>query len=283
MKNILLTGASGFIGNCILKKIVKLNYFILAIGSKKVNYKHKNFKFLKCNLKKKISLKNKKSFDYIIHTSAISPGKNITKKLIMNYNLKSTENIINLAKKEKIPNLIFLSSISIYGKISKKLLKVTTKIRTPGSYGKSKLINEKLINSSGLNAVSIRLPGVVGKSSKRNLLTRIINSKNKKIQAYNKLSKFNNVIHVENLANFIISLCKKKKLKKGNLPVLLSSKKPIKIHHALRIIANKKKILFKHSNRNSYIIDNSVAEKEYNFKPWTVTYTLQKFKREFHL
>ena len=280
MKNILLTGASGFIGSCILKKILKLNYTVYAIGNTKVKFRHKNFKFIKQNLKKKIVLNKKVNFDYIIHTAAISPAKNISDEAIMSYNLKSTENIINFAKDKKIQNLIFLSSISIYGKITEKSLKVSTKIRSPDMYGKSKLFNEKLIHTSGMKAVSIRLPGVVGKSSKRNLLTRIVSSKKKTIYAYNKFSKFNNTINVENLSDFIISLCKKK-FKKGHYPILVSSKEPIKIHKVLNIIAPDKKIVYRPSNINSFIIDNSVAIKKYNFNPWTVTYTLQKFKKEY--
>ena len=131
-----------------------------------------------------------------------------------------------------------------------------------------------------LNAVSIRLPGVVGKSSKRNLLTRIVSSKKKTIYAYNKFSKFNNAIHVENLSDFIIGLCKKKFIK-GHCPILVSSKEPIKIYKALSIIAPDKKIVYKPLNINSFIIDNNVAIKKYNFKPWTVTYTLQKYKKEY--
>ena len=78
MKNILLTGASGFIGSCILKKILKLNYSVYAIGNTKVKFRHKNFKFIKQNLKKKIVLNKRVNFDYIIHTAAISPAKYVS-------------------------------------------------------------------------------------------------------------------------------------------------------------------------------------------------------------
>lgn len=279
MKNILLTGSSGFIGKNLLRKLVSSNFFVYAIGKKKPNFRHINFKFIKCDLKKKIILKKIRKIQCIIHTAAISPENKITERKMFKYNFLTTKNIIDYAKKNKILKFIFLSSISIYGKIDVPTLSENTEIKNPSAYGLSKLKNEEYIKKSNLSSISIRLPGVVGKLSKRNLLTRILKSKKKTINAYNKNKLFNNVIHVDNLSNFIIELCNKK-FKRGNIPVLVSSAKPIHFKKVMNILAKKKKIKYIKKLKNSFVINNNLAIKKFKFKPWSTIYSLKKFVME---
>jgi len=279
MKNILLTGSSGFIGKNLLRNLVSSNFFVYAIGRKKPNFRHLNFKFIKYDLKKKIILKKIRKIQCIIHTAAISPENNITERKMLKYNFLTTKNIIDYAKKNKILKFIFLSSISIYGKIDVPTLSENTRIKNPSAYGLSKLKNEEYIKKSNLSSISIRLPGVVGKLSKRNLLTRILKSKKKIIIAYNKNELFNNVIHVDNLSNFIIELCNKK-FKRGNIPVLVSSKKPIHFKKVMNILAKTKKIKYIKKLKNSFVINNNLAIKKFKFKPWSTIYSLKKFVME---
>jgi nucleoside-diphosphate-sugar epimerase len=279
MKNILLTGSSGFIGKNLLRKLVSSNFFVYAIGRKKPNFRHINFKFIKYDLKKKIILKKISKIQCIIHTAAISPENKITERKMLKYNFLTTKNIIDYAIKNKILKFIFLSSISIYGKIDEPTLSENTRIKNPSAYGLSKLKNEEYIKKSNLSSISIRLPGVVGKLSKRNLLTRILKSKKKIINAYNKNKLFNNVIHVDNLSNFIIELCNKK-FKRGNIPVLVSSTKPIHFKKVMDILAKKKKIKYIKKLKNSFVINNNLAIKKFKFKPWSTIYSLKKFVME---
>jgi len=279
MKNILLTGSSGFIGKNLLRNLVSSNFFVYAIGRKKPNFRHINFKFIKYDLKKKIILKKIRKIQCIIHTAAISPENKITERKMFKYNFLTTKNIIDYAKKNKILKFIFLSSISIYGKIDVPTLSENTRIKNPTAYGLSKLKNEEYIKKSNLSSISIRLPGVVGKLSKRNLLTRILKSKKKIINAYNKNKLFNNVIHVDNLSNFIIELCNKK-FKRGNVPVLVSSTKPIHFKKVMNILAKKKKIKYIKKLKNSFVINNNLAIKKFKFKPWSTIYSLKKFVME---
>lgn len=279
MKNILLTGASGFIGRNILRYFLKSNYFVYAIGKKKPKINNKKFKFIKLDLKKKILFKKRIKFFCIVHTAAISPNKSIKDIYLKNYNIKSTRNLAKYAISNQIKKFIFLSSVSVYGKILKNVINKNSKINKPSAYGYSKFLNEKYLNNEKLNVISIRLPGVVGKFSKRNLLTRILKIKKNIIYAFNKEKLFNNVIHVENLCKFIVSLCNKK-FKKGNTAILVSAKSPIPFNKVLDIIVKRKKILYKNNLMNSFTIDNSYAIKKFNFKPWTTSYTLKKFVKE---
>ena len=73
-------------------------------------------------------------------------------------------NLIYLAK--KIKKFIFLSSVSVYGKINIKVLKEDYKPNNPNKYGISKLICEQALNELSkynISFISIRLPIVVGK------------------------------------------------------------------------------------------------------------------------
>tara|TARA_Y100000816_G_C26098612_1_gene581833 strand:- start:2375 stop:2788 length:414 start_codon:yes stop_codon:yes gene_type:complete len=56
-KTVIITGSSGLLGFELLKRLVKDGYIVVGLDKKRVTYTHKNFHFVKCDLKdeKKIS------------------------------------------------------------------------------------------------------------------------------------------------------------------------------------------------------------------------------------
>ena len=207
MKKILLTGVTGFIGSNIYKLLTKSGYEVDCI----VRKKNKNFKrIIVHDLKKPFQKKKYKKYDCIVHAAAYSPinEKNIT-PLFYN-NVIATKNLVDFANCYKIKKIIFMSSVSIYGDIKCKIIKNTTSINNPSDYGLSKLLCEKLLNNEANNfkSISIRLPGVLGSNSVRNLFTNLLYNirNNKNIEIYNPDFKFNNCIHVDDLGNFVKTL-----------------------------------------------------------------------------
>ena len=118
-KNILVTGAAGFIGFNLLKEISKNSDFNITIldnfsrGKKDNEFislikKKKNIKIKKIALTQKFQINQ--NFSYIFHLAAIVGVKNVKKDIVKTFdtNLNSTLNLLNAFKsKKKKPTFIF--------------------------------------------------------------------------------------------------------------------------------------------------------------------------------
>lgn len=280
MKKILLTGANGFIGSNILKVLNEKNIDVDCIIRKK---NKKIPQAIIHNLKFELDLSSKIKYDCIIHAAATSPQKKIDFEDYFFDNIVATKNLINFANNNGVKKIIFLSSISVLGEINHKLISVTTPVINPSDYGLSKAICEKLLFSKNnkFKSISIRLPGVLGKNSVRNLLTEILEKakKSEVIDIYNPKSKFNNCIDVKNLSLFICELISCKINEHDTFPI--ASKDSLKIIDIVERIINKlgsfSKINIIKKNNLSFRVNNSYAINKYNYRPNTVKSVINNF------
>lgn len=140
---ILITGANGYIGNCLfnfLKK--KFNVFGIDCNV------YLNKQIIKCNLLNKKKL-DKILFeikpDVIIHLAAQSlVDETINKKKYYENNILVSNILIDLMKKNNIKKIIFSSTAAIYKKETKPL-KENSKLKPLSYYAKTKLTCEKNI------------------------------------------------------------------------------------------------------------------------------------------
>jgi UDP-glucose 4-epimerase len=283
-KKILLTGASGFIGKNIIDILQKKN-FIIYCFVRKLKKNTKKIKYIKHDLLNYI--KFDETCDVIIHCSAKSPEKNEFNYTDYKNNILITKNLIEYSKNNKPKKIIFLSSLSIYGKIITKKVNEKTRILSSDLYGKSKLECENLFKeiSKKIPVISIRLPGVIGKNSVRNWLSNLINDvkKNKSINIYNLNGSFNNTIHVNDLGKFITKLINIK-FKKFN-KVCLATKKPIKIYEIINLFKkfyklDNEKINIKQTKKRNFLIDYGLAKKKFDYIPTSTKSSLVKFLKE---
>ena len=121
---ILLTGADGFIGSHILKKLNEYNIEIIAfiynynefiIKSKK----YENVIFIKVNLNTKYNLKqilNNYHIDAVIHCAYVSKYSNNNELYtnVLNVNLIATYKLIQYAIENNIKKFFYISSAGIY-------------------------------------------------------------------------------------------------------------------------------------------------------------------------
>ena len=97
---IIITGANGYLGSCLIKYLSKFNYKILGIYRKKLKLplKKKNVKYLQFNLLKKIPVNIiKDKYDVMLHFAGpkndrLSVTKNIKQIL---QSIKIDKNVIN--------------------------------------------------------------------------------------------------------------------------------------------------------------------------------------------
>lgn len=177
-RNIIIFGGSGYIGRNIIINILNnqniKNIFVLDIQKLDLSIKkNKKVNYIFCDVRKKIKIKSNIKFDTIINLSAIHREPGHKKIEYFDTNINGTKNIIKFAEEKKINNIIFTSSIAVYGKqLFKKNEKSKLYPDTP--YGISKLISEKLFENWQIKSkdrtLTISRPGVVfGKDEKGNM------------------------------------------------------------------------------------------------------------------
>jgi UDP-glucose 4-epimerase len=283
--NILITGGSGFIGSRIADFFKKNHNVICTYYNNPI--KIKNVKKIKLNLTKKIIIKKK--IDLIIHCASKTSLNSSKDSIMLSQNIKMIKNLLDFVKKKNIKNFVFLSSVSAYGKINKRILFENHKPKNLSTYGKSKLICEKLLsNFSQINKdfkfLSIRLPGVVGYGSHGNFISDLTNKiiSGKKIQVSNKLSYFNNIIFVNDLAKFVMEIIKTKNLK--CMSINIASDKKIRIVDVIKFIYFRlnirENVQWIKKKNQSFCIDFSNALK-CGYKPISVKKSLTNFTNDY--
>tara|TARA_R110001583_G_scaffold110092_2_gene259006 strand:+ start:311 stop:1228 length:918 start_codon:yes stop_codon:yes gene_type:complete len=156
---ILITGAAGFLGSHLCDELLASNYTILGIdnffrGKKENLPTHKNFNFIKCNLKNKPLTKkifNKFNPDIVIHYAAINGTRYFydMPHRVCNDNIIITQNVLEACNK-KVKKIIYASSSEVYGpspitptKESEPI--ILHPIADRDSYASSKAIGEFLV------------------------------------------------------------------------------------------------------------------------------------------
>ena len=191
---ILITGANGLVGRAcqFYAKIKKYDFSI--VSRKNPLFKEiKSFKSLKEITTKEVQ------FDLVIHCAAATPFNCEVGKIAYTNN-KIDRELSEFINTASINQVVYLSSMAVYGDINVDVLSEKTIINNPNLYGLSKYSGENYIKETCKNKnvklAIIRLPGVVGKNMPniffRRLYDSILNYKEVMIRSKNSL--FNNAV-----------------------------------------------------------------------------------------
>ena len=201
MKRILITGATGFIGQSLIKPLLNMNKTIRAtirsnnLFSSNTEIEYRNVKDINHETKWKEILDD---IDCIIHCAGqthIREAKKGYQSIYHSVNVYGTKQLAKQATESKVKRLIFLSSIKVNGEytannyndtdkdfLSKKIFMQSDKPNPENPYAISKLEAEKALweisSRTGLEVVVVRLPLVYGYGAKGNLerLIKIVKS-----------------------------------------------------------------------------------------------------------
>ncbi len=168
-KTILVTGATGFIGRHLTRRLIELDeYKVVAITrypEKAKELESKGIKVLKADITKKADLRKLNEFpiDIIIHCAACVESKN--PKVLNKVNIEGTENICKLAVELGVEKLIYLSSVAVVSGNKQVPLTEDLPFRATSPYGQSKLEAEKkalVYRRKGVPVIILRPPIVYG-------------------------------------------------------------------------------------------------------------------------
>jgi nucleoside-diphosphate-sugar epimerase len=287
--NYLVTGCSGFSGAQIAFQLAVQGHNVIAIvgpNSQSKLAQHKNIKNYKINLSGNILIKE--DVDIVVHAAARSAWPGVGVDMFVNDNIIATKNLISFSVKKKVKKFIFFSSISVYGEISTNLLDENTPIVNPQSYGLSKLICEEMLNEvcrcKVLSGVSIRLPGIIGKDSVRNWITKsyFAAKRGEPIYVSNPKSSFNNVVHISDLVSLISAITISNW--DGHEIVTAGSSGVITAGKVAEIIAGSvnlsSSVIVGGAYRKEYLISTNKLNNLFKYKPSNVKEVIEKFINE---
>lgn len=184
---IMVTGSAGFIGKHVARALTDAGHGVFFH-----NRTHTSF----CDC------------DLIVHCAAAA-GPWHTQENIWRDNIDLTRKVIEFAKPTYTP-IIFTSSIMVHGDNANRVVNEQTPVYSGASYyAQSKHMCEYMLHMSGVSYVSLRLPAVIGPDANlRNWLpnTARLLLQGKPTTIYGPKFLFNNVVHVNDLCDFIVHL-----------------------------------------------------------------------------
>ena len=260
-QKILITGAAGFIGYSLCKKLItNKNYEVIGIDNmnsyysvklKKARIKElkyeKNFEFFKLDLQEKSKLNDlfkRKKFD-VVYNFAAQAGVRYSFEnpdSYVNSNIIGFNNLLNLIKRFKVKKLFFASSSSVYGDIGPFPKKENSKLNTLNIYSLSKLSNEIIAKSfserSNTQIIGLRFFSIYGEWGRPDMLILkylLAAKKKKNFELFNYGNHYRDFTYIDDAIEIVIKLSKLKIDKKFDIFNICSSR-PIKITEILKII-----------------------------------------------
>ncbi len=208
MKNVLITGGSGFIGSYFNEK---LDTIIVNYDLREPIHPTKN-KFLKGDICDFVVLNKavkENKIDAIIHLAAAHHDFGITREGYFEVNELGTENICKVAEENNIKKIIFYSSVAVYGE-NKKPSTEEMPPNPSNHYGASKLAGEAKLKiwseREGNQAIVIRPCLVYGPRNTANMFNLIKQIDSGKFFNVGKGDNVKSICYVENIVEATIHL-----------------------------------------------------------------------------
>jgi UDP-glucose 4-epimerase len=272
MKNIIVTGGSGFIGSNIVDLLIKKNFNVTILDKKKPENLKTNF--IKSDLSNIKTLKKiTKNIDCIYHLAGVSDVTKVKKMPILTIkdNILLTANLIEAARMNRIKRFIFASSIYVNSKSGN--LYTTSKIAAENIIKnyfllyKTKYTILRFATAYGTNN---RGADVISLFMKRAL-------KNKTINVHGNGNQTRDFIHAEDLASCSLKILKKKY---ENKTLTIGNMKKVKIIDLAKLIkkSTRTKCKIKINKKQKRFDDFDLNKiKKISFKDYL------KYKKKFSL
>lgn len=133
-----------------------------------------------------------------------------------------------------VEEIIFFSSASVYGAADDEDIGEDHCLRAPGLYGASKLLGERLVASSPLRSLCLRLPGVLELRKASNFVTRSFERlhRGERISITNGQRLFNHFLYLPDLAVFLAAV----ELRRPHDVINLAAPRQLTVHALMTLL-----------------------------------------------
>jgi len=206
LKKIIVTGAGGFVGQSVIKKLYEEKYNVVGLyrNSSKEEYPWLNIEFdlAKQNLSD-VLIKN---IDCVVHCAAVIPTDFFNEDVayVAEINKKIDNNVIDYCTANGI-RLIYTSSTSVYGFNASKIAE-DTPLNPLGLYSIGKVNSEKQIRENVEKYDILRINAPYGLGQKQNTVLKIFIEKaaaGADITYYGSGKREQDFTHVSDIANLV--------------------------------------------------------------------------------
>jgi UDP-glucose 4-epimerase len=210
---VLVTGASGFSGSYIARKLAPACSELVAVYRNESAFLAglagaPRIRTIRAELADALVLPG--PFDAVVHAAATSPAPGIDAVRMARDNVVATAALIEAAERWDSRAFVLFSSLSIYGEVTAPALDEATPIVNPDAYGASKHLCELTLTarSDRLPGIALRLPGVLGPGAHRNWMSRTAATllAGGRVRAFHLDRPYNNAVHVGDVAALIAHL-----------------------------------------------------------------------------
>ena len=255
MSNYLVTGAAGFIGSVLAKKLIDEGNFVVTIDNLTTGKKENipdGCKFIYGNTfdKEIINQLKNYNFDAIFHIAGQSSGEVSFDNPVydLETNTASTLLLLEYAKKNNIKKFIYASSMSTYGDHDEQLVDEDSKQEPKSFYAVGKLASEnymRIYSQFGIRCTALRFFNVYGIGQNLDnlrqgmasiFLAMAINQKH--IMVKGSKDRFRDFVHVDDVVNACIK-CLDLKQDKMYDCFNICCKRKITVEYIIRTIQNK--------------------------------------------
>jgi UDP-glucose 4-epimerase len=295
MLRVLLTGTTSFIGQHVAKFLAQSGIRVIAtyrtpkcelMGA--LSACSQNLELIQLNISDESGFnKLPESIDAVVHVEGVSnmPGVSIDDMLAVNVN--GTRNVQSYAMRAGARKFVYISSLSIHGRISASFVTENTPINQQDIYGCTKYLGERLLadKANAMPTIALRLPGVLGIGAHRAWIPSLVEKllSDKEVSIYSPKAEFNNAIHVTDLSQLIGQILLGQ-FSNGFVafPVGAAGKKNIlDVASLLKQKLNSKSILHvQNLVKSSFTIDSTFASNCFGYVPRQIDQILMQYIEE---
>jgi nucleoside-diphosphate-sugar epimerase len=207
---IFLTGGSGFLGETIINELKRVNMPFQQISrdDKSDNY----FNFQSGASKLSEDIKNAETIIHVAGRAHVLAKNDHERALFSKVNAVGTQLFLNkLSGLNAIPKkIIFISSVSVYGRSEGAELDENTSLEAKDAYGLSKKEAEKIVlnwcRENRVEAYILRLPLIVGNNAPANLGAMVKGIKSGKYASIGEAKARKSMVLASDVAKFILNI-----------------------------------------------------------------------------
>jgi nucleoside-diphosphate-sugar epimerase len=175
MKNVFVTGASGFTGGYLCKALIEKKYNVKALVMKNdnlENLENLDIQFIEGDLADPDSIKGIiKDTDIVFHIAALYRQEGVSKDMFTKVNLEGTRIMLDESIASGVKRFVHCSTVGVQGEISNPPASEDAPYKPGDHYQVSKLEGEKLalsyFNEGKIDGVVVRPVGIYGPGDTR--------------------------------------------------------------------------------------------------------------------